>query len=263
MYRILLLPLLLCGSRIAFAQIPGYLGKRTTIQVESQITPATRQPTANNKNFFNGYFGEESGGKLGFNWRVGLNAGYTLSRRHQLILGAGYLKTGMIGYAETPYIDAFGNYVGEDYFDLFYNLTGKTVELGMRFFNPTKGAIAPFGRYHTWALQATFLDGKIIDKQSHLYYDGFEPRTTHAPLGIDTKTQHWEFAYEFGQNVIIKDIVVLNIAGRFNLPIRLDKIAIEEDSSEVTNQERYDKDVFSRMLGHSLFTFKVGAGLIL
>lgn len=262
MYRFLFLLLLLCGSRISYAQIPGYLGKRTTVQVDGQITPALNNPTSNNKSFFGGhYFGNESGGKFGFNWRVGANAGYTLSRRHQLVLGAGYLKTGMIGYATSEYIDPFSGIIDYDIHDLFYNLTGKTVELGMRFFNPLKGAIAPFGRYHTWSLQATFIDGKIIDKRTSYAYSP-EPRTTHGPLGIDTKVQHWEIAYEFGQNIIIKDLVVLNVAGRFHIPVRLDKVFSSESEGYVDNQTEYENEVFKRMSLHSLLTLKVGAGLI-
>lgn len=270
MLKIPLYALLLCGALSAYAQAPGYLGKRFTLQADVHGVPGLGGPTADNRG--SNHYGDDGGG-FAFNWRAGGQVGYAISRNRQVVLGVDYLKTGMLQDAYTPYFDPFNETYSYDEHYLFYNLTGLTVHAGMRKFRLMKGALAPMGAYGGWQLQYTRVTGEILDKRTY-YYSG-SSNEGHAPLGIKPQMNFMALGLEFGTNYILADRVLLDVGARFNLPLSLgllsDKFKREDNygtPESADDYQKFNQDVFRenaayRIWVHSLVTFHVGVGLLL
>lgn len=242
----LFLFLLLFGGMNAYAQVPGYLGKKFTIDATFQSFPAINGPTAKNK----GYTIDQS---IALNWRAAGTLGYTISRTRQLILTGDFLHTGMYPTTLFGAVDPNDPY-GSSTYDVFYDLKGKSVGFGLRTFSASRGAIAPWGTYHAWTLQATMLKGEIVPKYAEYS----------APPGsfedFDPKFTYWSLGYEMGQNFIVNDFLVLNLGFRLNIPLQLNLISLGETFE--TNEDAFKHAVFARMAGHSLVTINVGAGVV-
>jgi hypothetical protein len=258
MLRLLPLIILTIFCTSGNAQVAGYLGKKITLQTAFESFPCLGGPTANNKG--PNHFGD-SGGGFGFNWRAEASLGYVITRKHQLFLSADYFKTGMLLDASYTYDNPFfGNEI--TYYNLFYNLTGKTFGAGVRFFKIPKGAIAPLGHYESISLHATFLTGAIRNQTIDPAPPQGFPVTA---LGINPTFKYYSLAYEFGQNFIIRDFLVLNFSGRIHIPLQLGKIykiLADDGSTEFSPQQKFENAVLSRMATHSFLMINVGVGVV-
>ncbi|MFN0034348.1 MAG: hypothetical protein ACKVUS_04725 [Saprospiraceae bacterium] len=265
----LALSLLAWVSATAFCQVPGYLGKRLTVQGELHSFPAMRGPTASNRGY-SVHYGDKGGG-FGFNWSAGARLGYVTSRYGQVLLSVDYLKTGMIQTAFSPASGFLGE-EGYDSHELFYNVRGLTAGIGTRKFKSAKGGLAPMGRYSGYSLNATFLKGEILDKRTSYRFGGPE----HAPLGIDPKHVLLSLGYEFGSNFIVKDRLLLNVGAKLNIPLspRAFRHTFSEEESlwdpyynnqegkEDGNTDNFKTLAATRYGLHSLFMFYIGVGLL-
>jgi hypothetical protein len=239
------------------AQIPGYLGKRISLQADVQTIQTFLGPTANNRGRV--YYGEKGGG-YAWNWRAGLSAGYALSRQKQLVIGYDYLVTGLALDVNSESYDQIFDITYTDQHQLFYNLEVNTVTLGLRNFNPIKGGIAPFGKYKGWFFEYSNIKGKILDKKTILQDVGFN-RTSHGPLGLSSKSNLYVLGYAMGENIILKDRFLLNIGARLRIPLNYDFFThLEQDyDNGIDTFKAYSKD---RISVHSLLTINVGAGFL-
>ena len=250
------------------AQIPGYLGKKFIIQADASFIPSIYGPTSNNYGRYNTFGNQE--GRIGASYRVGGKIGYTISRRHHLYLAGDYLKTGMIlNDVRTPSLS--NNDFEFDFHNLFYNLKGVSVIFGTRFFKPDKGGLSPMGPYFGVNLQATFLKGNIIDKQT--FFAEFNPENGHRPLGIDPSYTYIAAGYELGYHHIIANRVILDLGMQVNVPLNVFHLSrlgrqstfFDENSSsyEEQNQEDFTDAAFRRMALHSLVMIKIGVGFLI
>ncbi|MDX1913671.1 MAG: hypothetical protein SFV22_19405 [Saprospiraceae bacterium] len=263
---------LLCitlGGIPVFCQVPGYLGKRLSIQAEFHSMPALNGPTANNRGLQT-HYGDKGGG-FALNWNAGLRAGYVTSRSNQVLASLDYFKTGMIQDAYSP-SSSFGS-PEYDSHALFYNITGITGGIGTRGFATEKGALAPMGRYSGFSLNATFLRGDILDKRTS-YSDPFSE--SHAPLGIDAKALLFSLGFETGVNFVVKDRLLLNVGAKFNLPLspRVYRYAFGEEydwypynpDTDYTfaegNTENFKTLATTRAALHNLVMLYIGVGLL-
>ncbi len=272
-----MLLLLALGSVAGYGQVPGYLGKRFSLQGEFHSFPTLKGPTAGNHSLelfsedgdTQNFYGNKSGG-LGINWSAGAKLGYVVSRYKQVLFTFDYLKTGMIQTAYSPAISTFGE-LGYDSHYLFYNLTGLTAGLGTRKFKSAKGALAPMGMYRGYSLSVTYLKGEILDKQTTYAYGGPE----HASLGTDPKHFMLSAGYEVGTNIIIKDLLLLNLGLKFNLALspRALKYSFREgvgwypdDGSDQTysegNTSNFKDLAAARFARHSFLMIYLGVGFI-
>lgn len=256
----LMLLLLSLGSISAYAQVPGYLGKKITLQGEFHSFPAINGPTATFKGSQFSY--GENAGEFGFNWSAGVRLGYVVSRYNQILLSFDYLKTGM---TQTAYFPSDFDYSSRD---LFLNLKGLSFGIGTRKFRTGKGGLAPMGLYNGFSLNATLLKGEINK-------DFNPPNIKLSTYGIDAKHMLVSLGYEFGNNFIIKDRLLLNVGAKLNFALspRAFKNAIEASepwdpynnvslSLEEGNTDNFKTEAASRYAFHSIFMIYLGVGLI-
>jgi hypothetical protein len=262
MLRTLLTLLLLSlGSMAAYAQAPGYLGKRITLQGEFHSFPAIIGPTSSNRGLQTySVSGDET---FGLNWSAGARLGYVLSRYKQLVLSFDYLKTGV---TQTAYLPTGVDYTSRE---LFYNLQGLTFGIGTRKFNSGKGGLAPMGIYSGFSLQLTALKGKLNKE--------FSPDNTPlSAYGIEANHLVPSLGYEFGTNFIIKDKLLLNVGAKLNFALspRAFRYALGEDglwdpnSNEKGlndgegNTDNFKSVAAARYALHSVLMIYVGVGLL-
>lgn len=241
----------------SFAQAPGYLGKKFTLQGEFHSFPALSGPTVNNRGL-DSY--DEEGLGLGLNWSAGARLGYVLSRQQQLILSFDYLKTGV---TQNAYYLSDFDYSSDE---LFFNLQGVSVGIGNRKFKPGKGGLAPMGKYSGFSLNATFLKGSLNSEFSY----NTRPLNDY---GIDPKHMVLSLGYEFGTNYIIKDRLILNVGAKLGLTLspRVFRFALEEEewtpndgtfSIGEGNTDNFKTVAASRFSRHSILMIYLGIGLI-
>jgi hypothetical protein len=263
MTRTLITLLLLTLSSMAgICQVPGYLGKKITLQGEFHSFPALGGPTAHNRGL--NTYNENGANKLGLNWSGGARLGYTVSRYRQVLLMLDYLKTGM---TQTAYYQGFVDEYGST--DLFYNVTGLSFGLGTRKFRSAKGGLAPMGMYRGCSLSATSLKGKINDTYS-------DTILTPEQLGIDTKHLMLMAGFDFGTNYILKDKLLLNVGVKLNFALspRAGSYIFNEGqtwdpytnekglSDSEGNTENFRSAAAARYALHSVFMVYLGIGLI-
>jgi hypothetical protein len=271
--RLILSLYALIGASLLSAQVPGYLGKRFILKADFFTTPALYRPTAANRGAFlsnnsNLYGSAQS--SVAFNYRFGLEGSYVVSRTQSVSIAADYLKTGAIlDRAFSKSLSPFASQSGFDSHYLFYNLTGITADIGYKSFKASKGSIAPMGKYLAYHLSATFVTGEILDKKTSYYSD---VSRSHAKLGINPKFILPSFGVEWGNNNIFFDKLVFNYGFRFNMPLNLkrfirilqgdDAVSINPDYA-LYNQEQFNDMVTDRLTRHSLFSLRMGVGLLL
>jgi hypothetical protein len=253
------------------AQVPGYLGKRFILKADFFTTPSLYRPTAANQGaYMGGNLYGDAENSLALNYRFGAEGSYAISRTQSISVAADYLKTGAIlRNAFSKSLSPFASNGNFDYHYLFYNLTGMTADIGYKVFAPSRGSIAPMGKYISYHLAATFVTGEILDKKTTYYSDIIK---THAKLNINPKFIHPSIGIEWGNNTIFFDKLVFNYGLRFNIPLnlpRMVRILREEDAvpldSEYTlyNQEQFKDMVTDRLTRHSLLSLRVGVGLLI
>ncbi|MCU0347199.1 MAG: hypothetical protein MUC59_09650 [Saprospiraceae bacterium] len=187
---------LLCASHVATAQAPGYLGKRFYVKADALVS-LSFGPTIKNNGATKVYDEADAGG-FGADTRYGIQAGYAVSRYQSLAISVSRLKTGML----------YENYWADNI--RFYNLTGTTLGIGYLQYKTQRGAIAPFGPYFGLHLQASLLNS-TYNKTLNL-----NPKELNIP---DKKLTFYSVGLEFGQNSVLKDILLINFAVQVNLPL--------------------------------------------
>lgn len=251
--------MLIGGSATGFCQVPGYLGKRISLQGEFHSFPALGGPTSNNKGLQNS---DELGeGSFGLNWSAGARLGYVVSRQSQVLLTFDYFKTGM---NQSVYFETGGFDYGSR--EVFFDLTGLSFGVGTRKFRSAKGGLAPMGTYTGYSLHATMLNGKA----NREFSQGTE---IHG-----TKPNHIvpAFGYEIGTNFVVKDRMLLNVGAKLNFALSpravgyvlAEAVSYDPYSNEKGlslaegNTENFKTIAASRYALHSVFMIYLGVGLI-
>jgi hypothetical protein len=207
-----LLVVVLAGPGVQ-AQVPGFMGKRVTVQGFFQFSPAFIGPTSGNRG--SQAFNEE-GFSLGWNTRLQGTVGYTLSRKLELTAGVARSATGVV-LNYVPSSVATGGGFGEIYDnDVFLKANTLFFDLGVRAFSFKAGALAPYGTYVTYLTGVAIMNGEVVERSVN------GEMATDAEYGSiqidDTRTVAPYLGVEFGNNQIFKDILVLNYGIRFSYP---------------------------------------------
>jgi len=234
------------------AQSSGYLGKRIFIKPDIAYTLALSNPTSSNRGA-NTYGQQEK--RLGLNSRYGVQVGYAFSRRRVAALEGSYMATGMVLTVNTPSA-LFEGETDEHY--LFYKLSGPEFGIVLQTYNPLKGSIAPMGFFTAWRLRMAFLEGDILDKRTTYFLE--DESIGHLPLGIEPRYNQFFFGFEFGQNIIIADLLMLSASCEINItPSNLNSSYAIYGGG---NQGLFKTAAAKRMNTHSLLMFKIGLGYL-
>jgi hypothetical protein len=247
-------------------QVPGYLGKRLFVNAYATAMPALKLPTASNGGLGRNY--GEAENRFDISTRFGGQIGYVTSRKNALTFSGEFFKTGLIYNAVTPSLTPTAGFNAYDNHYLFYNLNGITADIGYQVYSLSRGALAPMGRYFSYHLSYTILNGSVVDKRTELYDDNMK---THAKFGINPKYGTASIGLEWGLNSIFADRFLVNVAFNTNLSLGAmsqGSFSYESSPSDfdddyiASNQANFNRKVAERMLYHALFSLKIGIGLL-
>jgi hypothetical protein len=187
--------LTLCLSVIicnAYAQIPGYMGLKCSIQYQGGISPQWN----NFNQSYLPYFSQN------------VQIGYVVSRKHEIGLQ----------YTRIDYSSGFNRQISYDEnsgeTDIVMDhrgFTGNNVMAYIKFFRERKGYIAPLGRYYLLGL--TYENSK---DQFHVTQD--VSSAIGAPNYTIVQSHDIAITAGVGRNIIIANRMLLTIEGDVNIP---------------------------------------------
>ena len=246
----LLVGLLPCGhfSPSAAAQVPGYMGKRITLQGAFQFSPAFIGPTSQNRGS-QAFYREDY--KVGLNERLQGTVGYTLSRKLELNAGVAFGSTGVI--AEDIYsvkVTGPGSATGV-YNDVLFKMNTVYVDLGLRSYSFRAGSIAPYGVYMNYLAGVAFMNGEVTERRVE---GQVVTEAEYGELTLDPRVTVPYLAIEYGNNQIFQDLILLNYGFRFCLPFVTNSYANLDDQIDFEAGRRF-------WLSNAFYVF-IGTGIV-
>ncbi len=258
------------------AQVPGYLGKTFSIQIDLNTEPALNGPTQSNNGLSNNLFGYKEK-KMDLSYRVGCTLSKAISKATNLILECDNFKTGL----REKYISLTGGNktIGSDFYydlhDCFHLINVKSVGIGAQFFSYNKrGAIAPLGFYLAPSIGISLVTGEIIDRNSKI---NALSNGIINPFPISQNSKLGYIKFELGKNYIVADRIIINFSVNTKLYSTLittskPKVLSENYSAEYKydevldekiNQKSFDYKLMKRLFAHDFFSGKIGIGFLI
>lgn len=264
LYSYLILPLVVFGSFNSFAQSPGYMGKKTSVQFNFSSSLAWFGPTTNN-NGSEAFKGEANRYKLGLNSKYGVALNRSIGQYASVEVSADYGKTGYFDQFETMSVFDGASQGERDIHDLFLNARVTDIALAMRFFNRKKGSIAPLGLFLGPRIGYTQVRSEIIDRFTNYHHksDGLLINS----LGLNEQNTYYTIGFTTGYNRIINDQIIVNFTWDLAQYISADGAevdwSLEGNGSYEDNNKKLQRVALRKRLSNmNLLLFRVGVGYI-
>lgn len=267
---ILILVFLTISQSILLAQAPGYLGKRTTIEVSGEWQLAVFNPNRKGKSSFEGLVNDGfyslkgifKENKIHFNSTLNLQVNYAINRVNSVGIKYHRATTGTTIYTKySPSI--FSDILISTFSEIGIQRMGLTYS----FFKLAKGSIAPIGTSYSVALGGVFMDSKKMTTLDS-YDREIQPLTELYP-SLNTKLRVFDIGIGWNKRWLVVDNVFIKTGLHFNLMMRpkgmhfyFNEISYSEYDVDPV-QADYNTAVLNRTLMHNLFNFEVGIGALL
>ncbi len=262
------------GIQSVNAQVPGYAGKRFSVNAEMDMTPALYKINYNTDQ----HLDLLDFPNLGVHLTTCVGMEYVLSKK--TVAGVNYKFNSL----KTPIMAVFGEPVYNDY-DPVYNAyfgDGKIKNNYWGFYfkfyrYSSRGTIAPIGRFH----QLELITGKgrletgdyvvtdygvyseNVNDFSYMYNYGdiVLLKETVEEVGIETEVKQMYLKYAYGQETVWFDklIVSMSVQGTLALSSYFNAM-YEADKNGGIGYAEYAEDVRVRSYGGVGFTINIGLG---
>jgi hypothetical protein len=237
-YIILIIP------TIISAQVPGYQGKRFSIDGDFLFMSALLNP---NSNLNNGY--------KSFNTRYNMNINYVLSRDAVLELTAGMFNTGWKHSFTEKIVDP--NYSNVISYSDLYKVKSKTIGFSFKFFRESKGSIAPNGYY--------FKVGSLFVMNDPTYVRPFETDGL-VSTNRQSPTNMVLFTCGFGKQTILANRFLFRYGIEFGMSptvmVNAAKVILKPDNSYYEGGEK-GYSLNERVLLENLININLGLGILI
>lgn len=242
--------LLLWALLVAFwdlnAQVPGYLGKRFT--VEGNVVAGLTLDKWTKKHLdHNKYLEDVNTDVLPFALMTNyfLQLGYATSRKNQVNAIFGYLKAPSVVNSYSTFDDNLG--ISEPV-NVLYNVKAFTLGLSWRFYLKKFGGIAPVGSYWSIGLTNTRYAGELVWLERPYIMSvtyGNPPSNSAIPNKISTSFFHMPI--EYGRTVALHDRVLLNYGLRFAIPLFFTDLKLLNQQSGVDEAKIFYTDYVNKI----------------
>jgi hypothetical protein len=262
------------------AQVPGYQGKRFSVDGDFFFMSALFNPTQNSEtvipdqrnidngtgSYYNNY-GTTSGSFTyvhpeNFNTRYNLNLSYILTKDISMELTGGMFTTGwnhQFKESRSVMDPYYGGYtsVTYEYSDL-YKVQGKMVGVNFKFFRKSKGAIAPNGSYFKLGTSYIMNTPTYLGAYENTGYGNSKERATSSSMVL--------FTCGLGKQTIFYNRLIFRYGIEFGMsPTVLtritDGILATTGDSDGTSELGYTMN--ERVLLQNLVNINLGLGFIL
>lgn len=246
-----------------FAQIPGYLGKRFSIEYNNMFYLALSNPVVKKNYDLNG---EMDLAITNFNFRNEISANYVISQRSSISVGFGYFRTRYLFDGEFPVIYSDNNQVQENYFwakTPVGMISAYDINLHYTLFK--KDYLAPFGKYYQFDFgllryKSTY-DKKMLIKYMESYGD-VPGEVIDIPFEDNKYYNSLYLGYSQGRKRVFYDKLLVN----YGWQICFLPNAFESAFSGIANARNdnyFELMGESRVFSHMFFNLKLGVGLLI
>lgn len=257
----------------SYGQVPGYLGKRLSIEYSTELAIAFKGVTQNNKGYGDvltarGDYGSKK--EFGLSYNHNAKISYVVSRQRALGIQVSQYFTGMTTTMTSKSI------LSPEFLDEHHNLhrlNVKSIGLIYTKFFDERGALAPLGSYYNLGIDKIWVTGDIIDRA--VYGPGFgdERLTVYNDLSIDQSLDLFAFSIGFGNTQVFYDRFLFKYGAVLRFPIFNEFEGGEEalrgsyysDNrfNSDPNQVIFEFDTFQRLFSHNFMKLEVGFGILL
>lgn len=249
------------------AQVPGFLGKKLSINLGLGFYPVIEGPSKGNKGGIDFVLDENpQKNTLGLNYSLEASVDYAIGRYNSIGLFYNQYQTGLTSRLHIP--------SGESIFlvydaETFHLIDAKTIGAVYNKFKSGKGALAPIGRYTSYGIERVTIDGEITD------FIVINPKgiTTVDPADVQNFNHNHSFfnlLFKYMISIPLTDRILIKPGGSIRLPVNLITrfsgfFDVTEHSEWRTNnnQAYYDTGVETRIMGHGLARFEVNLAYLL
>jgi|JI8StandDraft_1071087.scaffolds.fasta_scaffold47562_2 hypothetical protein len=223
-------------NSLIFAQAPGYMGKRFSLEANGSLNFANLPNENGEMSIFSSKeIGGSSKSPLAFNTRYGLTLNFATTRKHMVSFGYERVATGL-GWRFNG--SGQDNYVRVNGYSQVFSLGISTSR---------KKSIAPFGAYTRWTAQVSY--NQIVPVEVKGRYNVSDLRDySYIDYGI---------GFEHGARKIIFGKLLLGFSYRVNIPLGL-VLNRNPGGSEDANTQI--SEARTRFFWHSLLMFNTTLG---
>jgi len=266
-YRLSVALLMLFLSSCIYSQVPGFLGKKLSINIGAGFYPAIEGPSRNNKGNAEHILAENSQkNSIGLNYSLEVSADYVIGRYGAIGIYAGQYETGMTSRLHIP--------SGESIFlvydaETFHLINARTIGIQYSKFKSGKGALAPIGRFTSYGVERVTASGEITD----LIIINRKGITTVEPSRVKNFDQNLNFinlVFKYMISIPLTDRLLIKPGGSLRLPVNaiLNYREFNDASRHPQrgindNQAFYDVDLQTRLLRHALVRFEVNLAYLI
>lgn len=265
-----LIILCICISIQANGQVPGYLGKRLSLEYGFEFGIPFKGVTQNNKGYGNVLTADSQVSEnksFGINYNHNARISYVVSRTKSYGIQVSQYYTGVVTRMETPSkISEFGI----DTHRNLHRLNVKTIGVVRTSFLRNRGALAPLGEYYTLGLDRMWVTGEIIDRTVFVN-NSATPSEIYRPVSLDQTFNLYAFSIGAGTNRILYDRFIFKIGVVIRVPIVLQNTGsffrqeyfADERFSTDPHQVIFEMDTYRRLVGHNFMKLELGFGILL
>lgn len=243
---------------VAYAQPPGFMGKRLSVGLESNITPS-----------YTGliYALEPDVSLPLFNFRPGIQAEYVVTRNTALTIGVHSINTAFKANTRFVKQDPINDYPSFEIDDVI-KLKGYDYELGANFYS--SGLPAPLGSYFRIAL--CFISATPDFDTSAINLRAREANFTDTLFTFDPSDmlpyKTTALCMEWGKQRVIAERFSVKYSLGINFVLKphsvfLDEIYDPNNDPPPATMEIFDPKVRDRIFNNYFITFKIGVGYLL
>jgi hypothetical protein len=203
-----------CQVQAQKSVVPGYQGKKITLELNQHFTPAVFSFTPKHKSTgFDVTGTEDQTSLLAFNFQTNLNATYTISRKMALLLEYGLGKTGFES-SSVQLKSSFGNNN-----DGFYEAKYNHMALGFLVCGKKSWGLSPIGPY--WGLKFMRTQAKSTLKELRIEASNYEweDRSKFEDIitdaGDEEDISFYNVGLMFGSKKVIFNKAILNLGATF------------------------------------------------
>jgi hypothetical protein len=217
-----------------FAQVPGFQGKKLSIEGSLIFNTAFFNP---NENFKKGY--------TAFNKRIQAGAEYIIGRNLSVGGSYGIFNSGLEYNHNTYNSSSYYSYNTIDKYKISSNVAGLYLKI---FKFRKKGAIAPYGTYGKIGLLSVMIRGEFFERSSSSIPDPPEKLNSSTLILLN---------YGFGKQFIIKSRFIARVGADFGLNV------FTLASSVTASSNTLERLAIKRISNGMVFNLEAGLGILL
>ncbi len=249
------------------AQVPGFLGKKLSINLGGAFYPAFEGPSKGNKGGVDFVLDENpQRNTIGLNYALEISADYTTGRYGSVGIFYNQYQTGLTTRLHLP---SDVSIFVVNHAETFHLINAKTIGAVFNRFRSKQGALAPIGRFTSYGFERVSLTGEITDFIL-INQKGISTVNPADVQNFEQEHSFFNFIFRYMISIPLTEKILIKPGGSLRLPFNaLIQLAeygektSHEDWGFNNNQAHFDVDLERRILLHGLVRFELNLAYLL